>query len=278
VNSQLKNEVKDHWEAETAGVRYGDSDDTSAFYQEVRDRRYELEPYIPEFADFNRFSGKQILEIGVGGGVDFSNFVHAGANASGVDLTEAALGHARAQLSLVGADPDTYSLRQADAEHLPFADQGFDLVYSWGVLHHTPDTRAAFSEALRVLKPGGSLKAMVYHTRSWTGLMLWVIYGLMRGRPWKSPRKCIYEHLESPGTKAYGVAEFRRLLVDTGFTDVSLSTRLSPADLLTIRPSGRHRSLAARIAWKLYPRGIARLLGDRFGLFLLVDASRPTDA
>ena len=278
MNSRLKSEVREHWEAETAGVRYGDSDEASSFYQEVRDRRYELEPYIPEFADFEMYAGKRVLEIGVGGGVDFSNFVQAGAQASGVDLTEAALGHARSQLALVGADPDTYSLDQADAEQLPFPDQKFDLVYSWGVLHHTPDTQAAFAEALRVLKPGGSIKAMVYHTNSWTGWMLWAVYGLLRGRPWKTPRKCIYDHLESPGTKAYGTGEFRSFLEEIGFENVKVSTRLSPADLLTIRPSERHRSLAARTAWKVYPRWIARLLGDRFGLFLLVDATRSVDS
>ena len=213
MNPHLKDEVRAHWESETAGVRYGDSDEESAFYQEVRDQRYQLEPYIPEFAGFDQYSGQSVLEVGVGGGVDFSKFVLGGARATGVDLTEAGLEHTRAQLKLVGADPDAYDLSRSDAEELPFPDQNFELVYSWGVLHHTPDTRTAFSEALRVLKPGGTMKAMVYHSPSWTGWMLWGVYGLMRGRPWKTPRRCVYEHLESPGTKAYGVREFRRFRI-----------------------------------------------------------------
>ncbi len=274
----MKDAVRAHWEAETAGVRYGDASNLQAFYRQVRERRYELEPYIPDFAGFANLQDKRVLEIGVGGGVDFSNFVLNGAIATGVDFTRAALEHAEAQLRLVGAGQADFTLRRADAEDLPFPDHTYDLVYSWGVLHHTPDTPRAFSEALRVLKPGGTLKAMVYHTPSWTGWMLWVLYALMRGRPWMSPRRCVHEHLESPGTKAYTLSEIQGLLAETGFTAIKTSTKLGPGDLLTIRPSDRYRSLSARLAWKLYPRWLVRAAGDRFGLFLLIEATRPASS
>jgi ubiquinone/menaquinone biosynthesis C-methylase UbiE len=167
---------------------------------------------------------------------------------------------------------------RADAENLPFDDGTFDLVYSWGVLHHTPDTSAAFAEALRVLKPGGTIKAMVYHTPSWTGWMLWAIHGLLRGRPLKSPKQLVYERLESPGTKVFSVRQITDLLQETGFENVSARTQLGPGDLLTIKPSGRYQSLPARVIWKTYPRWLVRLLGDRFGLGLLVEARRPVDS
>jgi ubiquinone/menaquinone biosynthesis C-methylase UbiE len=277
-DTTLKQEVRAHWEAESAGVRYGTSDDDLTFYRQVRESRYQLEPYIPGFANFGAFAGKDILEIGVGAGVDFSNWVDAGAKATGVDLTEAGLAHTRQQLRIVDALPDSYELMRADAENLPFDDGAFDLVYSWGVLHHTPDTRAAFAEALRVLKPGGTIKAMVYHTPSWTGWMLWAIHGLLRGRPLKSPKQLVYERLESPGTKVFSVRQITDLLQETGFENVSARTQLGPGDLLTIKPSGRYQSLPARVIWKTYPRWLVRLLGDRFGLGLLVEARRPVDS
>jgi ubiquinone/menaquinone biosynthesis C-methylase UbiE len=276
-DTTLKQEVRAHWEAESAGVRYGTSDDDLTFYRQVRESRYQLEPYIPGFANFGAFAGKDILEIGVGAGVDFSNWVDAGAKATGVDLTEAGLAHTRQQLRIVDALPDSYELMRADAENLPFDDGAFDLVYSWGVLHHTPDTRAAFAEALRVLKPGGTIKAMVYHTPSWTGWMLWAIHGLLKGRPFKSPKRLVYERLESPGTKSYSTREISDLLLNTGFEQVSARTKLGPGDLLTIKPSDRYRSLPARVIWKIYPRWLVKLLGDRFGLFLLIEARRPLD-
>jgi len=271
----LKNRVRAHWEAESAGVRYGGSDDELTFYKQVRASRYRLEPYIPGFAEFEKFTGKEVLEIGVGAGVDFSNWVDAGAHATGVDLTEAGLGHTRNQLRLVDAQDGNYKLMRADAENLPFKDGSFDLVYSWGVLHHTPDTATAFAEALRVLKPGGTIKAMVYHSRSWTGWMLWAIHGLLRGRPLASPKQLIYERLESPGTKVYSTREIRELLLTTGFENISVRTQLGPGDLLTIKPSGRYQSLPARVIWKIYPRLLIKLLGDRFGLGLLIEARRP---
>ena len=274
----LKKEVRAHWEAESAGVRYGSSDDDLIFYRQVRDSRYQLEPYIAGFANFQDFAGKDVLEIGVGAGVDFSNWVDAGANATGVDLTEAGLAHTRQQLQIVDAEPDSYKLLRADAESLPFEDGSFDLVYSWGVLHHTPDTRAAFAEALRVLRPGGTIKAMVYHTPSWTGWMLWAIHGLLRGHPLKSPKRLIYEQLESPGTKAYSNQEITDLLLSTGFENVSADTKLGPGDMLTIKPSDRYQSLPARVIWKIYPRWLVRLLGDRFGLGLLVEARKPAES
>ena len=275
-DSSLKGDVKAHWEAESAGVRYGSSEDDLTFYRQIRDSRYQLEPYIPGFAEFEAYAGKKVLEIGVGAGVDFSNWVDAGAEATGVDLTEAGLEHTRKQLGLVDAQPGQYELIRADAENLPFEDGMFDLVYSWGVLHHTPDTPKAFAEAFRVLRPGGAIKAMVYHTPSWTGWMLWGIHGLLRGRPFKSPKRIVYERLESPGTKAYSSREISELLSGTGFEDISARTKLGPGDLLTIKPSGRYQSLAAHVIWKIYPRWMIRLLGDKFGLGLLVEARKPS--
>jgi ubiquinone/menaquinone biosynthesis C-methylase UbiE len=75
-----------------------------------------------------------------------------------------------------------------DAEELSFPDRYFDCVYSWGVLHHSPDTRTAVCEIWRVLKEGGSAKLMIYHKWSLVGFMLWVRYALLSLRPWMSLR------------------------------------------------------------------------------------------
>lgn len=269
--------VKRHWEEETAGVRYGEGEDDQDFYRTMEDSRYNLEPFIPAFAHFNSYKDKRVLEIGVGGGVDFSQFVRNGAKAIGVDLTSAGLGHAGRLLRALLPQANSYQLSQADAENLAFQDRSFDLVYSWGVLHHTPDTERAFSEAYRVLKPGGELKAMIYHTRSWTCWMLWLRHGLLKGKPLTSPKQCVYQFLESPGTKVYTTSEAKRLLEDVGFSKVQPETRLGPGDLLEIMPSQRYQGRLYRAIWKLYPRWLVRLLGDRFGLYLLLTAVKPSN-
>ena len=257
----LKKFVKQHWENETCGTRYGD---------EICTNRYKLEPYIHPFADFASGKNKRVLEIGVGAGCDFGHWINAGAIATGIDLTEAAIKETQKRLK----HTSHYKLQTADAENLPFHDNEFDIVYSWGVLHHTPDTFRAFSEAFRVLKSGGVLKAMIYHVPSWTGLLLWIQYCFLKGKLWRGMAGAIFHHLESPGTKAYTVSQAREMLTKIGYKNIHLKTKLCAGDLLEIKPSKKYQSWIYKIIWKLYPRFFVKLLGDRFGLNLLITATK----
>jgi ubiquinone/menaquinone biosynthesis C-methylase UbiE len=262
----LKEAVREHWEDETCGTRYGEADDRGAWFRELSAARYSLETYIAPFADFPSAAGKDVLEIGVGAGADFENWCRHARHATGVDLTDAAIALTTERLQLAGVDPSKVTLRRSDAERLPFPDKSFDVVYSWGVLHHTPDTPAAFREAFRVLRRGGRLAAMIYHVPSWTGLLLALRHRML------SPRRAIFDHLESAGTKAYTVAEGRALIEAAGFTNVRITTRLGPGDLLSLKLSRKYDSRAARLALALYPRWLVRLLGHRFGLNLMIEA------
>jgi SAM-dependent methyltransferase len=210
-----------------------------------------------------------VLEVGVGLGTDFVNFVRAGAEATGVDLTEASVAAVGERLALEGLEAD---LRVADAESLPFADGEFDLVYSWGVIHHSPDTAAAVREIHRVLRPGGRARVMIYKHRSLVGAMLWLRYGLLAGRPLRPLRELYARHLESPGTKAYSCAEARGLFA--GFASVAMRSELSPGDLLTGAAGQRHQGLLLSAARRVYPRGLVRRTLRGLGLFLLIEATR----
>lgn len=270
----LKAGVRSYWESDPCDLRYGRGSGASAFEQ-LRRKRYELEPAILEFADFSQGEGKRILEIGTGIGVDFLNWLRHGANGIGVDITARALEITRKQLDGTGVRRGGYGLSQADAEKLPFRDSAFDVVYSWGVLHHTPGTGFALEEAFRVLVPGGTLKVMVYHVPSWTGWLLWLRHGLLKGRPFSSAKEMVWKYLESPGTKAYTSREIRHLLASTGFTDIDVRTALGPSDLLLIELSDKYQSFPYRAAKALYPRWLVRRIGDRYGLLLLTEARKP---
>jgi ubiquinone/menaquinone biosynthesis C-methylase UbiE len=275
ADSQLKTAVRDHWERETCGTRYSDASERKAWFEELAETRYRLEPYIHSFADFASATGLEILEIGVGAGADFANWCRHARHATGVDLTQAGIDLTAERLGLSGVPEDRYSLQTADAERLPFRDASFDLVYSWGVLHHTPDTPAAFAEALRVLRPGGRLKAMIYHVPSWTGLLLKVRFGWLRGNFRMTQREALIRHLESPGTKAYSLSEAREMLQRVGFADVSAWTDFAVGDLMTLKLGEKYRGAIYRVIRALYPRWLVRLLGRRWGLNLLIAARKP---
>lgn len=161
----LKDRVRAFWQANPCGTKFSDAEPgTRLFYERVEAHRYTKEWHIPAAAGFSQARGLRVLEIGCGLGTDGAQFARAGADYTGIDLTEAAIELARRRFELFDLPGE---FRTADAENLDFADDTFDVVYSHGVLHHTPDTERAVREVHRVLKPGGVAKVMLYHRDSY---------------------------------------------------------------------------------------------------------------
>jgi len=209
-----KRRVHDFWNQASCGENLLLSNTDREGYRAQLEERYRLEPIIPPFANFPAANGQRVLEIGVGLGADHLCFAEAGALLSGIDLTERAVEHTKRRLSLFDLTSD---LSVGDAERLSFEDKTFDVVYSWGVLHHSPNTRRAVSEVYRVLKPGGKALIMVYHKWSTVGAMLWFRYALIAGKPWRGLRRSMPSiwrvpvprpiHIPRYGTSS---ADFRR--------------------------------------------------------------------
>jgi ubiquinone/menaquinone biosynthesis C-methylase UbiE len=165
MTEELKARVHDFWQANPCGAKFAEMQIGSReFFAAVEAHRYATEWHIPEVVQFEKWCDKQVLEIGCGLGTDAISFARAGARYTGVDLTERSIELVQRRFAYENLSGD---LRVADAENLPFADSTFDLVYSHGVLHHTPDTQRAINEAHRVLKPGGRAMVMLYHKSSY---------------------------------------------------------------------------------------------------------------
>ncbi len=161
----LKERVRAFWQANPCGTKFADAPPGSRrFYELVEEHRYTREWHIPLAADFAGARGLKVLEVGCGLGTDGAQFAGAGADYTGVDLTDAAIELARKRFELFNL-PGKF--RPADAENLDFDNDSFDLVYSHGVLHHTPDTARAIQEIHRVLRPGGRAVVMLYHRDSY---------------------------------------------------------------------------------------------------------------
>jgi|HubBroStandDraft_1064217.scaffolds.fasta_scaffold130383_2 ubiquinone/menaquinone biosynthesis C-methylase UbiE len=277
-DENLKRRVKEHWEHDPCAIRYVDGEDGDflATYARLDRHVYELDYMRAGFAAFEQARGKRVLEVGLGVGSDLLNWVRAGADVSGVDLTQASVSLIRKRLAAEHLNAEVII---GDAENLPFPDAHFDIYYSWGVLHHTPDTRKALAQAWRVLKPGGTLKLMLYHYPSVFAYLVWMLYGPFKGN-FIGPRKVIFDNVESPGTKSFTEAEVKEMLSacdPAAATDASLKIRtyLASPDLLSFGLSEKYQGLKWRVIQQIYPRGLVKLLaGDRFGTFMTIEATK----
>jgi ubiquinone/menaquinone biosynthesis C-methylase UbiE len=164
-NSTLKERVRAFWQENPCGTKFANAPPGSRrFYELVEEHRYKKEWHIPAAAGFAHAKDLAVLEVGCGLGTDGAQFAKAGAKYTGIDLTDAAVELAKRRFELFDL-PGTF--RVADAERLDFPDNSFDVVYSHGVLHHTPDPAAAVREIHRVLRPGGKAVVMLYHRDSY---------------------------------------------------------------------------------------------------------------
>lgn len=265
----LKKQVKDFWNEASCGEELLlPSKDEEGFNQQ-RLKRYQLEPEILSFADFGKYNHKKVLEIGVGLGCEHQMFAENGADLYGIDLTERAIENTQKRFDIFDLKSN---LAVGDAENLAFGNNTFDLVFSWGVMHHSPNTQQCFDEAFRVLKNGGEVKIMVYHHNSITGYMLWICYGLMKLKPFISLNKIYEKYLESSGTKAFTVWEVREMLHK--FPEINITTHLTHSDLLTSGAGQRHQGIILTIAKKLMPRFLIKTFFPSHGLFMLIHARK----
>src|SRR5207245_5119976 len=95
--------------------------------------RYELQDYMLEAIPFGSFKGKRLLEVGSGSGIDSAEFGRNGAEVVSLDFTETGTTATRDTLNEAGVASNVV---RADARRLPFREEAFDCVYSFGVLHH----------------------------------------------------------------------------------------------------------------------------------------------
>jgi ubiquinone/menaquinone biosynthesis C-methylase UbiE len=202
--TEIKRRTREQWGTDPCGAIYGDghSIGTREFFDNVEAHRYGVyAPWMREVMEFDGFADRDLLEIGCGMGSDLLQFARGGARVTGLDYTPRSIEISRRRF-------EVYDVRGrflvGDAEHLPFPDASFDVVYSNGVLHHTPDTERAVDEVLRVLRPGGVAKVMLYHKSSlyyWGSIVL--KHGILGGELARStPEEIMSRYVEYSETGA----------------------------------------------------------------------------
>jgi len=161
--------VRDFWQSHINNEYYTDAARaTDSYFDEIEERRYGTHYHLPELFESMDGEHRRLLEIGCGIGVDSIQLAKRGYQVTAVDLTETALAVARQFAAHRGVAID---FRLGNAERLDFPDESFDAVYSFGVLHHTPDIERSVAEVHRVLRPGGTAYVMLYHRDSLVNLV-----------------------------------------------------------------------------------------------------------
>jgi len=236
------------WNATPCGELDGDKGQLEYFERVERDR-YAQQPWQHRYFEFDRFAGKSVLEIGVGQGTDLLQFARAGATCFGADITDRHLELAKTNLSLHGLSAD---LRKADATRLPFEDDSMDCVYSFGVIHHIPESHLVVDEIHRVLKPGGVVMVAFYY--KWSAFHLvkkLIVGGVLRGGLIRLGYRGLLATIETgadgravkPYVKLYSKREMRKLFGRFLIDDVSVH-QLHADHILPSRIAGApHKSV-----------------------------------
>jgi len=260
--AEEKKRAREQWGEDPCGEVHGREHEfgTREFFDAVERHRYhEYAPWMPALKGFDQFAVKRLLEVGCGMGTDLLQFARGGAKVTGVDLTPRSIEISRHHLLLYDQSGD-FAL--TDAERLPFADESFDVVYSNGVLHHTPDTAGAVREVHRVLKPGGLARVMLYHRNSWNYWFdIIARHGLLRGELLRGnlPADIMSKYVEfnesggRPLVKVYSRRQTRRLfsMFRDVKTDVAQLTREEFHFLGPLIPDNLFRRLARTICWNV---------------------------
>ena len=218
VNTAFENigieQVREYWNSRPCNIRHSLKEiGTKEYFDQVEARKYFVEPHIPGFAEFSRWKGKKVLEIGCGIGTDTMNFARAGAEVTAVDLSGDSLEIARKRAEVFGLD--NIRFYQSNAEELSSVVpiERYDLVYSFGVIHHTPHPHNVIEQIRRFMDADSIFGIMVYHRNSWK--VFWTLMSYGKGAFWKLD-ELVARHSEAqtgcPVTYAYTRKSIQDLL------------------------------------------------------------------
>lgn len=264
-------EVKDYWNARPCNIRHSTAEiGTKEYFDQVEWRKYFVEPHIPAFAEFGKWRGKKVLEIGCGIGTDTMNFARAGAETTAVDLSSESLKLAQKRAEVFGFS-DKIKFFEANAENLSdFVEpQKFDLVYSFGVIHHSPHPEKIIQQIYEnFVQSGTTLKIMVYYRYSWK--VLWMLLQ-EKGRFWKLD-DIIAKHSEAqtgcPVTYSYSKKTIENLIGKEFQIQEKLVEHIFPYQI----PKYVKYEYEKEWYWRMLPDSFFRYLEKKFGWHLCVTA------
>jgi ubiquinone/menaquinone biosynthesis C-methylase UbiE len=263
-----KNPMRYDWRDNIAPVEF-----SKEFFEQIDQRFFaDAAEYMPwkkvpfeRLIDFSGLAGKDVLEIGVGCGSHAALLAAHAGSYTGIDLTDYAARCTRERLKVANL-PGT--ILRMDAERMEFPDNSFDFIWTWGVIHHSADTRKILREMARVLRPGGQAVSMVYHKNVWN-YYVWngLFQGVLRGDLFRSKSIHVTMQRYTDGALARYYTGFEwRTLASECLKVEEILVFGSKAQLVPL-PGGAIKNLCMQII----PNGLSRFISNRlkFGTFLV---------
>jgi len=259
-------EVKEYWDRRPCNIRHSPKPvGTREYFDEVEARKYFVEPHIPGFAQFERWKGKKVLEIGCGIGTDAVNFSRHGADLTAVELSEKSLEICKKRFEVYGLKARFY-LGSAEELSSFVPVEPYDLIYSFGVIHHTPNPERVFEEIKKYCKPETEIRVMLYSRWSWK--VFWIIMTYGKGTFWKADELIrTYSEAQTgcPVTWYYFFRGIRRLMKDYGIIEMR-KDHVFPYKI------EKYINYEYEYVWyfRYMPKPLFRWLGKHFGSHTLI--------
>lgn len=241
------------WDERPCNIRHSNKEvGSKEYFEEVTKRKYFVESHILNFANFPAYRGKAVLEVGCGIGTAAQSFMEAGAKYTGIDVSPRSIELARKRMDIFGLCGD---VRVEDIQTGQFGESEYDLVYSFGVLHHIPELKQALRNIEKTLKPGGEFKLMMYAENSWK-------------------KACIDSSLDQyeaqsgvPIAHTYTREEITELLTDSNFTGIQIE---QDHIFQWSIPEYKNFTYKKEPWFEAMPEPLIRTLEQKFGWHLLI--------
>ncbi len=267
--TSIKN-VQRYWDDRPCNIRHSKSRiGTKTYFDEVEKRKYYVEPHIPKFAQFKKWKDKKVLEIGCGIGTDTINFARAGARVTAVELSKKSLDLAKKRAKVFGLDKKIkfyYANAEKLSKYVPV--EPYDLIYSFGVIHHTPHPQNVIQEIKKYTHSHSVIKVMVYYRYAWK--VLWIIVKFGKGAFWRLD-DLVAKHSEaatgSPVTYVYSKNQAKNLLKSLKIKSMSIE-HIFPYSI------SEYKQLRYKKVWyfRFLPIEFFRLLETHLGWHILITA------
>jgi len=266
-------QVRKFWDSRPCNIRHSVKPiGTLEYFEEVRQRKYFIEPHIKDFADFKKWGDKEVLEIGCGVGTDTTEFAINGATITAIDISSKSVALTKQRLAIYGL---AGNILVANTEKLSdvIPPKPYALIYSFGVIHHTPHPDNVLKELIKYCSPNTELRIMLYSKWSWK--VMWIILTYGHGKFWQW-KNLVADYSEanygSPVTYVYSKKGVKDIFERNGFDVIDIKKEhIFPYEI------GEYVKYNYVKMWyfRIMPKIVFRFLEKVLGWHLLITA-RPS--